>query len=254
MKLRIATWNIFLGSNLKEVLKAIDSHNEFKKIDILALQESSIHGGVEDAKIIAKALGKKYKYFQVTAQKIRGLNQANAVIWNSEVVKITKKETFNLPTFEELLVGSFERALKSFFPSEHRNSVIIEGKIGKKFVRFYSVHFDVIGFAHKKNQLHKVLVHDSERDNVDLVCIAGDLNTFKIMKRPLWTSLSILASAHGFLDITTTIKWTFSRKVIRMRQKTDAIFLKSKKIKSYSSWSSNIAGSDHIPLFAIIEI
>lgn len=253
MKLRIATWNVFLGMDLKGVLNSIETDDNFKNIDIFALQEASIHDGIEDAKVIAATLGREYKYFQVTAQTIKGFPQANAIIWNSERVKVNKKDTISLPTFEESVIGRVERTVKRFLPVEKRNSVIIEGLIGKKSFRFYSVHFDVLGFAHKKNQLAKIFMHDKERGKVDIVCVAGDLNTFKILKRPLWTSLSNLATEYGFLDITTTIKWTFSRKVIRIRQKTDAIFLKNKKIK-YSSWSSNIKGSDHIPLFAIVEI
>jgi endonuclease/exonuclease/phosphatase family metal-dependent hydrolase len=254
MKLRIATWNIFLGLNLKSILKSIELYEEFKEIDIFALQEASVHNGVEDGRVIASKLGKQYKYYQVSAQTIRGFTQANAIIWNSKKIKINKKDTFSLPTFEELLVGRVERTIKRFFPAEHRNSVIVEGTVGDKLFRFYSVHFDVLGYAHKKNQLEKVLMNDKERDKVDFVCIAGDLNTFKILKRPMWTALSSLASEHGFVDITTTIKWTFSGRVLKLRQKTDAIFLKHKKTNKYSSWSSNIAGSDHIPLFAIIEI
>lgn len=254
MTLRIATWNLFLGKDLKGILKSIKSNKDFEDIDLIALQEASIHDGVEDAKVITEVLGKKYKYYQVTAQNIKGLVQANAVIWNSKRVKISKKDTFFLPTHEEVLLGRFEKTIKKMLPAEHRNSVIIEGNIEDKTFRMYSVHFDVIGFSHKKEQLQKVMQHDKRMKKADFVCIAGDMNTFKILKRPKWLALTDMAEKYKFLDITTTIKWTFSKKAFLYRQKTDAIFLKNKKGMEFSSWSSNIAGSDHIPIFAIIEI
>ncbi len=254
MKLRIATWNVFLGNFLPIVLNTIKSNKEFKNIDLIALQEASVRNGIEDAKVIASTLGKNYKYYQITAQSIRGLVQANAIIWNSEKIKITKKTSFFLPTHEDVKIGGFERAIKNLLPSERRGGVMIEGQKGLKSFRFYSIHFDVIGFTHKKEQLKNVLQHDKERKPKDLVCVAGDINTFKILKRPLWTALARLSEEFGFLDITTTINWTFSRKLFRFRQKTDAIFLKNTKKLKFSSWSSNIPGSDHIPIFAIIEL
>src|SRR6185312_3493347 len=81
MTLRIATWNIFFGNDLATILHTIKTHEDFKNLDIFAIQEASIHDGVEDAKRIAAAFGAQYDYYQVTSHMYKGIVQANAIVW-----------------------------------------------------------------------------------------------------------------------------------------------------------------------------
>ena len=66
--MRICTWNIQLGLRLEAVLDAVAGHPDFGKVDLLALQESSIHDGRPDAEAIAEVLGPEFRSFQATAQ------------------------------------------------------------------------------------------------------------------------------------------------------------------------------------------
>lgn len=252
MQLRIVTWNIFYGKQLPELLKTFKTNKECMMLDIIALQEASIHNNIEDTAVIAKTLGKHYKYYQVTAQKSKGFNQANAVIWNSKTVNVKNMYTVFLPTAKDVNLSKIEKIIRKFLPKEKRNSVVIEGTINSLAFRFYSAHFDQFGFTYKKDQLQALINDNEKREEVDFVCIAGDLNTFKILKRPTWNALQKIAKDYGFVDITSDITWTYQRRSFRYKQKTDAIFLKN--VKTFTSKSSNLSGSDHLPIFANVTL
>jgi len=254
MTLRIATWNIFFGNDLATILHTIKTHEDFKNLDIFAIQEASIHDGVEDAKRIAAAFGAQYDYYQVTSHIYKGIVQANAIVWNTKKVTIIKKHNIDLPFATDVRLGSGEKILKHFIPSGKRKSLVIEGIIARKSFRLYAAHFDVIGFRHRSAQMACILEDDEKRKQVDFSCILGDLNTFAFFKRPTWINLKELAKRYGYRDITTHITWTFQRQRIRFKQKLDAILLKEADNIKYVCWSTNIAGSDHIPLFVQIEL
>lgn len=94
--MRICTWNIQLGRRLQAVLDVVRTNQDFRGLDLLALQQASIHGGREDAAAIAEALGAEYAWFQATAQMLRGRDQGNALIWR--------------PNHKDLRRGQVERA------------------------------------------------------------------------------------------------------------------------------------------------
>src|SRR4029077_7124959 len=82
--MRICTWNIQLGLRLDAVLDAVTNHPDFATVDMLAVQEASVHDGRQDAEAIAQAMGPAYRYFQATAQMLRGRDQGNALIWRAK--------------------------------------------------------------------------------------------------------------------------------------------------------------------------
>lgn len=235
------------------------------------LQEVSIHNGQEDAKIIAKILGKEYTYFQATAQKLKTIPQANALVWNKKNIIIDTLDILELPPLHK---GSrLQFHYKKIFDKEHRLAVLmksvlqkrisllVEGEIHKKTFRIYVVHFDIIGFSTKRRQMDFVLQHAKYRKNVDIEIIAGDINTFKYFNMPQWTSIQALTKKAGFIDLTSDIKWTFTDKRIAThyfaRHKLDAIFIRHRTNKSqlnHFAWSLDIPGSDHIPIFANIVL
>jgi endonuclease/exonuclease/phosphatase family metal-dependent hydrolase len=63
--LRVCTWNIHLGLQLDNILGAISKHRDFAGLDLLALQEASVHGGRPDGAAIASVLGRGYECHQV---------------------------------------------------------------------------------------------------------------------------------------------------------------------------------------------
>src|ERR1700688_2870065 len=94
--MRICTWNIQLGLRLEAVLDAVAGHPDFGKVDLLALQESSIHDGRPDAEAIAEVLGPEFRSFQATAQMLRGRDQGNALIWRPGAFEPTTTEVMAL--------------------------------------------------------------------------------------------------------------------------------------------------------------
>jgi endonuclease/exonuclease/phosphatase family metal-dependent hydrolase len=267
----IATWNLHYCIELPDILTSIQKNKSFSKIDFLMLQEASIHNGREDASVITDLLGENYTYFQATAQKLKDTPQANALIWNKKRIEIDKFDILELPP---LHVGSqLQIHYKKIYDKEHklaiflknvlqkRISLLLEGKIYNRTFRIYVVHFDIVGFASKKRQLSFILNDANYRKAVDIEIIAGDINTFKYFKFPKWKSIKVLTEKEGFTDLTSEIKWTFSDYRFTQnyfaRHKLDAIFIRSKSRNSefiYKSWSLDIPGSDHIPVFANITL
>ena len=261
--IRICTWNIHFGRELDKILDSISTNSDFKKCDCLMLQEASIHNGREDAREIAAVLGKRYAYIQVTAQTVHQQPQANAFIWNAQKIQINTVEVLEMPPFHPkarvykyyMRIFDKEHAIAVFlrWVLQKRISLVIEGNIYGKSFRMYIVHFDIVGLASKKKQM-AFLVDDSNlRKAVEMEIIAGDLNTFKFFQLPSWASVRQLAERAGFQDVTTNIPWTYVDKRVPSKHKLDAIFIRERSAKfEYKSWSNDIPGSDHIPIFANI--
>ncbi len=251
--IRLCTWNIQLGLQLDTILGALGRDPDFAKLDLLALQEASIHGQ-EDARQIAARLGPQYDCYQVTAHVLAGRPQANALVWNTERVRVQVQDHVRLPHAREVKLSRRERALLRALPSQTRLSLRVEGTLGDRTLRLYVAHLDVVGFAHKRAQFMHILNDARERAPVDLTIVAGDLNTFKIRSRPTWWELRAAAEAEGFQDLTGEIRWTQAVPRLRMKQKLDAIFVRPTQPVRYRAWSLDIPGSDHIPVFAEITM
>ena len=237
MALRVCSWNLQLGLRLDTILEAV---GELGSPDLVALQEASSTEGVEDAARVAGRLGPDYDWWQVTAQRLRGRDQANAVVWNRRQVSLTEREAVALPT----PAGRVLRTLGS-----RRNALMVEGEGAGRRLRFYSVHLDVLGIAHRRRQLAAVLDHDAARPRRDLTVIAGDLNTFGVNGRPAWAALHALAAERGFEDVTAGVGWTQAR--YGVRQKLDAVLARPAP-GVRRAWALDLAGSDHIPVLAEI--
>lgn len=271
LAISIATWNLHYGIELKKILNSIKKNKGFSNIDFLMLQEASIHADKEDASLISKCLGKNYTYFQATAQKSNGFAQANAIIWNTQKISVDTFDILEMPPFHS--TSRLRMPYKRIYDKEHKIAVflksvfqkritlLLEGKIYDKTFRIYVVHFDILGLASKKRQMSFVLENADNRKKVDIEIIAGDINTFKYFNFPQWNSIKEITENSGFKDLTTEIKWTYSdirfTKKYLSKHKLDAIFIRQKNkqsINSYKSWSLDIPGSDHIPVFANITL
>ena len=253
-QLRIGTWNVHYGIEYEALLGSMVAHKEFKNIDFLALQEASVHNDKETAEIVAGVLGRRYNYFQFTTERDNGIPWANAIVWNEKKVNVTKKDILILPPFYSVKLRRLEKQVVRFLHKQIRTSVVIEGTTQDISFRFYIAHFDVIGLRHKRMQFWHIIEDNRSREKKDIELIAGDLNTFRILRRPRWTKIQKDAEQEGFKDITTDIRWTFAHDRFRYKQKLDAIFIKSQLQFTYESWSSNIPGSDHIPVFANLAL
>jgi endonuclease/exonuclease/phosphatase family metal-dependent hydrolase len=234
------------------MLESIERNEDFHGLDLLALQEASVHEGREDAGAIAERLGSEYRHLQVATHLLRGRVQANALVWNSKRVQVFDQDVLRLPQRAESELSRAERTLLRVMPVQQRICLVFDCWVSGLAVRVYVAHLDVMGYEHKLSQFQRILSDFSAREPVDITILAGDLNTFKMATRPRWTKLREAAAAAGFEDLTTEIRWTHSIKRVPVRQKLDAIFVSSERPLRYQSWSLPEQGSDHIPVFAEI--
>lgn len=237
--LRIATWNVHLGLRLNRVLEELAA---MPRLDLLALQEVSEHGGRPDADRVAEALGPRFRAWQVRAQHLRGMPQGNALVWDSLRVEVAERTVLDLPT-------PAGRLLKRLPPSR-RNALVVDGCVGRRSLRVVVVHLDVLGIAHKHAQLSAVLDDAASRPEADLALIAGDLNTYGHPGAMRWTGLRALAARRGFEEVSTGIRWTHS--AARVRQKLDAVFAAPRGLH-HRAWTLPTAASDHRPVLVELE-
>lgn len=252
--LRLCTWNVHLGLELEVVLRALAAYPDFSHLDLLALEEASVHAANEDARVLADTLGPTYNCHQVTAHFLGPCAQANALVWDRSRVQIDRTDTVLLPRVRQVRLSRAERTFLCALPQQQRMSIVAEGSFADAPLRTYVAHLDVLGFEHKREQFYRILRDSRARSPAELTILAGDLNTFRVRSTPSWVELRKAAEAEGFRDLTSEIEWTHSWRRVRFRQKLDAIFVKSTRPFHYHSWSLDIPGSDHIPIFAEIEL
>ncbi len=244
--MRICSWNIQLGARLGAVLDTIAGEPSFSEVDVLAIQEASVHDGVPDAEAIATRMGQEYEHFQATAQRRRGLEQANAVIWRRSALAVVESpDVVPLPDSPTIEVGHPERLLLRVIAPQTRIAVRVESRD----VRVYAVHLDVVGFAHKVEQFQAVLDDMQARRPVPLTVVAGDLNTFGPVRPHLWRRLAGAAETAGLVNLTTGVRqthWT--------GQKLDAIYASSSAPLTHRAWTVDVRASDHLPVFADVEL
>ena len=231
---------------LDAVIETIGTRDDFRNLDVLAVQEASVHHGRPDAETLASVLGPGYDCFQATAQRRRGREQANALIWKRGALSPTGgPEVVRLPGAADVRVRRLERTLLRAAPAQSRIAVCADFES----LRMYVVHLDVIGFAHKLEQFKAVLNHLAQRPRVPLTLVAGDLNTFGPSRPRLWRQLAATARAAGLVNVTAAVRrthWT--------GQKLDAIYALASGPIGYRAWTVKAKASDHLPVFADIEL
>jgi endonuclease/exonuclease/phosphatase family metal-dependent hydrolase len=242
---RVCTWNIQLGLRLDAVIDAVRTHGDFHGLDLLCLQEASVHAGRLDAARIAESLGAGYGHFQATAQLRRGVEQANALIWRRDAFDPAEPAIVSLSGPSSRRMTRAERTLLRAIAPQQRIAIRAESAA----LRVYVVHLDMIGFAHKLDQLRAVITDMAARPNVPVTVVAGDLNTFGPPGLQLWRRLGAVANGAGMVDVTREVRrthWT--------AQKLDAIFLRSELPFTSRAWALNVRASDHRPVFVDAEL
>lgn len=237
--IRLVSWNIALGTQLAQVLEGLVS---LPPPTVIALQELSVHDGANDAERIARWLGPAWRARQVTAQVVSGRPQANGFVWDSRRLDVLGLRSIDLPPPS----GRIMRRL----PRSRRNALVMVARMGRRRLRTYSVHFDVLGTTHRHAQLARVLADALSADRVDISLIAGDMNTYGIGGRPGWAGLQRLAHSAGFEDVTVGIGWTHRR--LGLRQKLDAVFASPRGLQ-HQARRARLPGSDHIPVMVEIQ-
>lgn len=238
--MRIATWNILLGQRLAKVLDTVRTREDFRHLDLFALQEASHHDGRPDAATIAEALDGDYEYFQATAQLFRGRVQANALIWRKGLFT-REPEIVSLSELPDLRLSRVERTLLRAIRPQQRIAIRAESPD----LRVYVMHLDLIGFAHKLEQFRAIVSDIEERPPAALTLLAGDLNTFGPPRPRMWRAIRRTANEAGLVELTHGLRrthWT--------AQKLDAIYAAGNVPHAHRSWTLSVRASDHLPVFA----
>ena len=241
--MRICTWNILLGLRLNKVLEAVRTLPDFRGVDLIALQEASVHDGRPDAEAVAEALGEGYAYFQATAQLFRGREQGNALIWRRELFEPHSPEVVSLSGLPTMRITRVERTLLRAIPPQKRVAIRAESAA----LRVYVMHLDVVGFTHKLEQFRAIISDMRARHPVPLTLIAGDLNTFGPPRLQLWRRIRAAAHEAELVELTRGLRrthWT--------AQKLDAIYAGAAVAAQHRAWTLNVRASDHLPVFAEI--
>ena len=239
--MRICTWNILLGLRLSKVLEAVRTLPDFRQVDLFALQEASVHRGVQDAAAIAEALGPGYSYFQATAQVFRGREQGNALIWRNGLFDPDSLHVVSLSEIDTSRLTRVERTLLRALPPQKRIAIRAESP----YLRVYVMHLDVLGFTHKLEQFRAIVTDMAKRPPVQLTLIAGDLNTFGPPRLQLWRRIRAAAHETGLVELTRGLRrthWT--------AQKLDAIYAAGAVGGTHHAWTLAVRASDHLPVFA----
>jgi len=237
---RVCTWNILLGLRLEKVISAVRTAPDFHGLDLLALQEASMHDGRPDAAAVARAMGGGYDWFQATAQLFRGREEGNALIWRRGLFD-SAPQTVSLSDLPGLRLGRVERTLLRAIPPQRRIAVRAESAA----LRVYVMHLDVIGFAHKLEQFRAIVADMASRPASRLTLVAGDLNTFGPPRPQLWRKIRAAAHDAGLVELTRGLRrthWT--------AQKLDAIYAGGAVPATHRAWTLNVRASDHLPVFA----
>lgn len=239
--MRICTWNIQLGLRLEDVLDTVERHRDFHGVDLFAIQEASVHDGRPDVAAIAEVLGPEYSCFQAAAQIYRRRVQANALIWKRGTFEPDSPEILSLALIETPDMTRAEKTLLRAVRPQGRIAIRFESEL----LRVYVLHLDVVGFAHKLQQLRAVIDDMQARPPVPLTVMAGDLNTFGPPRLALWRKLRAAAHEAGLVELSRGVRrthWT--------RQKLDAIYACGELPARHRSWTLRVHASDHLPVFA----
>ena len=241
----MCTWNIQLGRRLDAVLDAIRSNPDFSGLDLLAIQEASVHDGCQDAEAIARTMGPEYRHFQATAQMLRGRDQGNALIWRKAGFAPVPPQVVALSDTTAGRISRAERTLLRAVPPQRRIAIRAESPA----LRVYVVHLDVIGFTHKLEQFRAVVRDMAAQPAVPLTLVAGDLNTFGVPRLQMWRRIRATSKSAGLVELTRNIRrthWT--------AQKLDAIYARAEGPYKHRAWVLKVRASDHLPVFADIDL
>lgn len=237
-----------------QILELVARHPDFHGLDVMTLQEASVHEHGDDASSIAHALGKRYASYHHVYHHLDARAQANALVWNTAQVEMDTIEHHTLPLHSQVTLPRAERMILNRLKRQPRVNLIGEAQWNGLQLRVCTAHLDVLGYRFKERQFRAVLDELHGRPRTDLTLLAGDFNTLRLGGRPTWARLKRDAADAGLHAISDEILWTQAIRALRMKQKLDEIFLASERTFQSRVWALDVDGSDHLPIFADITL
>lgn len=237
-----------------QMLDLVAQHPDFRALDVMTLQEASVHEHGDDASSIAHGLGAAYASYHHVYHHLGARAQANALVWNSARVEMDTVEHHTLPEHPQLHLPRAERLILNRLKRQPRVNLVGEARWQGLQLRVCTAHLDVLGYRFKERQFRAVLDELRARPRADMTLLAGDFNTLRLGSRPTWARLKRDAADAGFDVISDEIRWTQAIRALRLKQKLDEIFLASARPYETRVWTLDVNGSDHVPIFAEITL
>jgi endonuclease/exonuclease/phosphatase family metal-dependent hydrolase len=248
--LRLCSWNIHLGLELERVLSAVRGNGHFQDLDVLLLQEASVHEGQTDAERIAEALGPSYQALQRNVDRLHGQVRGLGLVWNTAAFQPASTDLLPLPHVKASVLLRRHRYWLHPLRLRPRSALVVEGLATAGQLRIYDIHLSPVGFTFQTVQLATILRDAAHRSPCDVLALAGDFNSLRLDRRR-WAAWFAARQAEGFVNASQDVEWTFRSPSLPVRQKLDNALIRGDGLVCRAH-SPAIPGSDHLPLFVSV--
>ncbi|HVA97111.1 MAG TPA: endonuclease/exonuclease/phosphatase family protein [Candidatus Acidoferrales bacterium] len=272
-ELTIATYNILFGINREQIIENIEQMAK-DGVTVFCLQEVI---NVTDKAFILDAilqrLGKHWQAAYHVGPEIGKLSIGTAILWNTTVLNLKSEDKIELPKIKkfDLHERLYYQVIGVSGVPLQRKAICCDFTFNKTPIRITCVHLDNVGGPrHRYKQFSYLVSSLIAKPKIDHEIIAGDFNTFdllrtgyekKLLQRNLGDEFIDASKQVGWtsdiynIDFTTSIrlfKWLIKNFNIHVRRRLDYIWVKNFVVKT--CYKLSIPGSDHFPVIAKLRI
>lgn len=243
-KIKIVTWNIQYGNELKRILHELQNNPNLKNADIITLQEvCRAEGTKHQPKIIAKALNMHYVYARsmFTDEIGNGYFEKGQVTLSK--YPILNARILNLPKIRQT-----------------RIALVSDVKVKEKTIQLFNIHLEnrapiiFLSSWGRKRQMKRVLEEASKDAGLRPQIILGDFNTIDVggCSESVEGCISIL-KRNGFAEgLENNCTSTHCLLPPFICAKLDWVFLKGLRVIN-GGVEKACKASDHRPVWVDIE-
>jgi endonuclease/exonuclease/phosphatase family metal-dependent hydrolase len=271
--LKIATYNLQFSHNIDDLVKNIKkmAHNG---VVVFCFQEFVRKvGGNSVPKRMQEALGEEWNLIAHLGTDTSRHGMGTSILWKKDILAFEKSENMLLPKRKKLAFHEwlFTRLAGGKGKPFIRRPVSVSFHFDNHRIRITNIHLDNIGGRnHRKRQLEYVLRKLKTKTLYDAEIIAGDFNSFDLLKTGQERKMLQKLLSNGFIDSSQTINWTadlyntdtpvkipimkFVITIFRIhiRRKLDYIWVKNFKVVTCKKLE--VKGSDHYPIIASLKL
>lgn len=268
-----ATYNIMFAMNREKIVENIKEMAE-KGVSLYCLQEIINYPNVDfmiDAML--KVLGDDWKASYHVGPEMTKESIGTAILWNTKKFKLKQEEKILLPKLPrfDLHEQFYYKVIGVAGITLQRKAITCYFQFENKEIRVTSVHLDNVGgpkhrhrqFAYLTNKLKAMKTPDHE-------IIAGDFNTFDLLKTGIEKKFLQKELGSEFVDASKPVDWTSDIHMIdfktslpifpwfintfnvHVRRRLDYIWTKNFAVEACHKLQ--LAGSDHYPIIAKLKI
>ena len=248
--IRIATFNVFYGTEPVKIAAAIKSNQNLKNTDIILLQEIEAHAdeGKERAGAIAEELGLGWIYAPARE------SGKETKLHGTHGLAILSK--FPIKEFEIIPLRKYNLGYNSRKRIALNAIIDVDGDL----IQVCNVHLDLrINIKDRISQITDV-VDKIENHHIKKVVMGGDFNTTPILWAlrlfPIFYSgqrkkFNIFLLKKGFQSEFLKIGYTMQQKLIKFS--LDSIYSKGLKVTNFGI-ERDVKVSDHKPVWVDIQL